>query len=80
MRGSLRGGGSGHRQPSPADAEPAIAACIGTRDAQVLADRFAGDGATICLPLRSMPYGCEFQVCDLDGHRLAFFEAAGGAV
>ncbi|MBS0461881.1 MAG: hypothetical protein JSS41_05350 [Proteobacteria bacterium] len=46
----------------------------------MLADRFAGDGATICLPLRSMPDGCEFQVCDLDGHRLGFVEAAGGAV
>lgn len=75
----LKCGGPAPGQASDEPAESAIAACIGTRDAQVLADRFALDGATICLPLRSMPYGREFQVGDPDGHVLGFVEAAGDA-
>lgn len=52
--------------------EASIDVCIGTADAGALAACFTSTGATISLPLRSMPYGDEFQVRDPDGHVLAF--------
>lgn len=59
--------------------EPEIDVCLGTGNAQGLQAQMEDQGAPISLPLRSMPYGREFQVRDPDRHVLAFVEAAAGA-
>ncbi|MBE7367998.1 VOC family protein [Ramlibacter pallidus] len=51
-------------------------ACFGVADAAALSAEFAAAGASITVPLRTMPYGREFYVRDPDGYILGFVEAA----
>jgi len=65
--------------PAPRDQlaferEEHIDACIGVHSAETLAERFASAGVAFVVPLRRMPYGTEFYVCDPDGYVLGFVE------
>jgi len=51
-------------------------ACFGVEDAEALANAFASSGAVFSVQLRSMPYGREFYVRDLDGCVLGFIQSA----
>ncbi|HET7662445.1 MAG TPA: VOC family protein [Rhodanobacteraceae bacterium] len=58
------------------DHEGSIDACFGVHALEALAAEFARSGADFVVPLRQMPYGSEFYLCDPDGHVLAFVETA----
>lgn len=58
------------------EAAEQLDACFGVADAAVLAAELAAAGASITVPLRTMPYGRDFYVRDPDGYILGFVEAA----
>lgn len=62
--------------PAVVAASDRIDACFGVRDAVALAADFAKAGADFAVSLHAMPYGKEFYLRDVDGHVLAFVEAA----
>lgn len=47
---------------------------FGVKDLGGLYDQVCSQALEIVQPLRVMPYGREFYVCDPDGHVLAFFD------
>ncbi len=64
------------RNLSVSQQEDHIDACLGVRNAAALAAEFAQSGAEFAVPLRQMPYGCEFYVRDPDRNVMAFVEGA----